>query len=108
MFYASPLALTATARMLPAAEIPWGAVVAELVGMILLVVLIFLFKNRFWKILAACAAEICLFFVCKQIFGDESLVTKILCWVTAAVACLATISIVNLVNWNALHNHHRS
>ena len=108
MAYISPLALTATVRMLPAAEIPWGTVAAELVGMVLLAVLVFLFKNRFWKILAACAAEVCLFLVCKQICGDESLVTMILCWVTAACMCLATISIVNLVNWNALRNHHRS
>ena len=104
----APLLMTANARMLPIPEIPWGTVIAEVLGMLLLIVLTCLFKNRFWKILLACGAEVCLFFACKQIFGDESIVTQIMCWVTAACTCLATISIVSLINWNSLRNHHRS
>ena len=56
------------------------------------------FRQRIVKILCACSIEVCLFLACKLYFGSESLVTQIMCRVIAAVACIATVAIVNRIN----------
>ena len=90
------------ARSTPAENIPWGVLITELVIAFLLMVLLFLVRRRFLKILCICGAEICLFLACKLAFGPDAIITQIMCWFTAAVACIITVSIVNLINWSNL------
>ena len=87
---------------LPAEEIPWAELIAYCVAIVLLLVLMLIFRKRFLKILCVCGAEIFLFFVCKLIFGPDALITQIMCWVTAAVACIVTVSTVNRIDWGSL------
>lgn len=89
-------------RALPADEIPYTTVFFELIVAFVLVVLMFVFRKRFFKIICACGAEICLFLACKLFFGNDALVTQIMCWLTAAVACVVTVSVVNSINWGNL------
>ena len=96
------LLTTPMPRALPAEEIPIGILVTELVIAFLLAVLMFLFRRRFLKITCACGTVICLFLACKLVFGSESLVTDILRWITAAAACILTVTIVNRINWSNL------
>lgn len=93
-------------RMTPAEEIPWGRMIFEIVLAAIFLILAFLFRTRFLKILFACGTEICLFLVCRSIFGPEALITQIMCWVTAAVVCIVTVSTVNRINWSALRGKH--
>lgn len=86
-------------RALPSDEIPWTLLITELVIAALLLVLTFLVRKRFLKIVCLCGAEICLFLACKLAFGGDALITEIMRWVTAAVACVITVSIVNRINW---------
>lgn len=83
-----------------AAKAPMGPVIAVLVLALLSLVLLFIARRRLLKILFACSCEVCLFFACKMFFGDEALLTKIMCWVTALAACVVTVAIVNRINWN--------
>ncbi len=89
-------------RALPAEEIPMGILITELVIALLLIVFMFLFRRRFLKIFCACGTVICLFLACKLAFGSDSLVTDIMRWITAAAACILTVSIVNRINWSNL------
>ena len=89
-------------RALPSADIPWGVLITELVIALLLVVLTFLVRKRFLKIICICGAEVCLFLACKLAFGPDAIITQIMCWFTAAVACIVTVSIVNRINWSNL------
>ena len=77
-------------------------VITELVIAVCLLVLMFISRKHGLKIFCGCGAEICLFLACKMFFGSDSLITQIMCWVTAAVACIVTVSIVNRVNWSNL------
>ena len=90
------------ARALPAEEIDWGALITDLVIAFLFLVCVFLLRRRFLKIICACGAEVCLFLACKTFFGPDSIITKFLCWITAAAVCIITISIVNRINWSNL------
>ncbi len=89
--------LTALPRTIPT---DMGPIIAYLVGALVLVVLLCLFRKRFLKIACACGAEICLFLACRLFFGDESIITVIMQWFTAAVACIMTVAIVNRINWS--------
>lgn len=86
-------------KALPSDEIPWSLLITELVIAALLFVLTFLVRQRFLKILCLCGTEVCLFLACKMAFGGEALITEIMRWITAAVACIITISIVNRIHW---------
>ena len=90
------------ARSMPAENIPWGVLITELVIALVLMVLLFLVRRRFLKIICICGAEICLFLACKLAFGPDAIITQIMCWFTAAVACIMTVSIVNRINWSNL------
>ena len=89
-------------RTLPEEEIPMGTLITELVLAALLLGLVFFFRRRFMKILCGCGSEVCLFLACKLAFGPDALLTQIMCWITAAVACIITVSIVNRINWSKL------
>ena len=89
-------------RALPAEEFPLGVVITELVLAALLTVTLFLVPHKLLKVLCACGAEVCLFLACKATFGPDSIITQIMCWLTAAVACIVTVSIVNSINWSEL------
>ena len=93
---------TPLARTLPAEEIPWGTLITELVIAVLLFAFMFIFRRRFLKILCGCGSEVCLFLACKLAFGPDSLITQIMCWITAIAACIITVSIVNRINWSNL------
>ena len=86
-------------RVLPSEEIPWTILILELAAAFLLLVFAFLFRRRFLKVLCLCGTEICLFLACKQAFGSDALITDVMRWFTAAVACIVTVSIVNRINW---------
>ena len=92
----------AAPRMVPMEEIPLGVVITELVIALLLLALMFFTRSRGLKIFCGCGAEICLFFACKLFFGSDSLITLIMRWLTAAVVCIVTVSIVNRINWSNL------
>jgi hypothetical protein len=96
------LMATPMPRALPAEEIPTGILITEISIAFVLLVLMFLLRKRFLKIICACGTVICLFLVCKLVFGSDSLVTDILRWITAAAACILTVSIVNRINWSNL------
>lgn len=89
-------------RTLPKEEIPWGILITEIVIAVLLLTFMFIFRRRFLKILCGCGAEVCLFLSCKLAFGPDALLTQIMCWITAAAACIITVSIVNRINWSKL------
>ncbi len=89
-------------RTLPKEEIPLGTLITELVIAVLLLSFMFIFRKRFLKVLCGCGSEVCLFLACKLAFGPDALLTQIMCWITAAVACIITVSIVNRINWSKL------
>ena len=93
---------TVAQRSLLAENIPWGILITELAIAFVLLVFLFLLRRRFLKIICICGAEICLFLACKLAFGPDAIITQIMCWFTAAVACIMTVSIVNRINWSNL------
>ena len=94
--------LAAPVRTIPTEELPLGMIIAELAIAFLLIILMLIFRRRILKILCGCGAEICLFLACKLFFGSDSIITQIMCWFTAAVACIVTVAIVNRINWSNL------
>lgn len=84
------------------ASAPKGLIITELVLAVLCIVLLLVFRNRLLKVIFACGCEVCLFFACKDFFGEDALVTDIMRWVTALAACILTVAIVNRINWNSL------
>ena len=89
---------------LPSEGIPKALLIAELVAAGLFLIFALLFRKRFLKIICLCSTEICLFLACKQAFGSEALITDVMRWFTAAVACIVTVSIVNRINWSDLRD----
>ena len=94
--------LAAPVRSIPPEQVPLGVVIAELAIAFVLLVVMLIFRRRSVKILCACGAEICLFLACKLFFGSDSIITQIMCWLTAAVACIITVALVNAINWGNL------
>ena len=89
----------AAPKSLPSDEIPWGLLIIELILAVLLFALTFLVRKRFLKVICLCGTEICLFLACKMAFGGDALITEIMRWITAAVACIITVGIVNRIHW---------
>ena len=86
----------------PAEEIQMGKIIACLaVAFVLLIPMLFL-RQRIIKILCSCSVEACLFLACRLYFGSDSIITQIMCWFTAAVACIITVAVVNAINWGNL------
>ena len=86
----------------PKEEISMGKTVTCLVIAALLILPMLFFRQRIVKILCSCGIEVFLFLACRLYFGSESIVTQIMCWITAAVACIVTVAIVNRINWGNL------
>ncbi len=81
---------------------PLAIAITEMVIAAVLLALLFFFRKRFLRTLCVCGAELCLFLACKVYFGDDFILTQIMCWVTAAAACIVTVSVVNRINWSNL------
>ena len=94
--------LAAPVRTIPTEELPLGMIIAELAIAFVLLVAMLIIRRRSLKIMCVCGAEICLFLACKLFFGSESIITQIMCWFTAAVACVITVAVVNAINWGNL------
>lgn len=97
-----PMVLSASADQLST-----GTLITELALCAILLVLLFLFKQRFLKMICACGAEICLWLACKMAFGTDSLITQIMTWVTALAAIVIVIAIVNHIDWSNLRGKKR-
>ena len=91
---------------LPTEQIDWTVLICHLVSAAILLALVFLFRRRFLKTICGCTSEICLFLACKEYFGSDALVTQVLCWITAAIVCIVTVTIVNSIDWNKLRSHY--
>ena len=89
-------------RTVPAEEIQMGKIIACLALAFVLLIPMLIFRQRIVKILCSCSVEVCLFLACRLYFGSDSIVTQIMCWFTAAVACIITVAIVNRINWGNL------
>ena len=87
---------------IPEEEISMGKIITCLLIAGLLIVPMLIFRQRIVKILCSCSIEVCLFLACRLYFGYDSIVTQIMCWITAAVACIVTVAIVNRINWGNL------
>lgn len=98
----NPMALTETTHTFSK-----GTLIAELVICFILVVLLFLFRQRFLKILCACGAEICLWLSCKMAFGEDAIITQIMTWITALAAIIIVIAVVNRIDWSNLRGKKR-
>lgn len=94
--------LAAPARSVPPDAMPLWVVIAELAVALVFFVVMLIFRRRVIKILCACGTEICLFLACRHFFGSDSIITQIMCWFTAAAACILTVVIVNRINWGNL------
>ncbi|MBE6585512.1 MAG: hypothetical protein E7645_03175 [Ruminococcaceae bacterium] len=79
-----------------------ATLIIELIICILFVILLFLFRPRFLKIICACGAEVCLWLACKMSFGPDAIITQIFTWITAAAAIIMMIAIVNRIDWSDL------
>ena len=84
-----------------------GTFITELVICVLLIALVFLFKHRFMKIACACGAEVCLWLAIKMAFGSEALISQIFTWLTALVAIVMMVTIVNRIDWSNLRGKRR-
>ena len=87
---------------IPEDEISMGRIITCLAIAGLLIIPMLIFRQRIVKILCSCGIEVFLFLACRLYFGSESIVTQIMCWITAAVACIVTVAIVNRINWGNL------
>lgn len=96
------------ARTIPVEEIPMGTVITLLVAALCLVVFMCLTRSRGLKIFCGGGAEICLFYAVKLYCGSDSIITQIMCWLTAAVVCIVTVAIVNRINWSNLRGKRSS
>ncbi len=96
------------ARIAMAPKANLGLVLTNILLAGLFIGVMFLVRKRSFRLFCICAAEICLFFACKLFFGDDSIITFIMCWVTTAVACIATVAIVNRIDWSNLRGKKRS
>lgn len=89
-------------RTVPIESVPMGVVITEVAIALCLLVLMFFTRSRGLKIFCGGGAEICLFFACKLFFGSDSVITQIMCWLTAAVVCIVTVAVVNRIDWSNL------
>lgn len=63
---------------------------------------IFILPYRFAKIACACISEFILYYICRTAFGMDAIITQVMCWLTTAMACILTVSIVNRIHWGNL------
>lgn len=79
-----------------------GSLVAQILFLIAFVLFLFSFKRRFFKIVCACAIEVTLWTMLKNLFGPDAIISQIFTWFTAAAVIILMIAIVNRINWSAL------
>lgn len=79
-----------------------STLIIELVIAAIMVVCLFLCRQRTMKIICVCGAEICLWLACKMAFGEDAILTQIMTWLTALVAIIIVITIVNRIDWSNL------
>lgn len=91
-------------QSLPMRKPPSVLVLSELVIALALFVIMLMVRHSSVKVLCACGVEICLFLACRFFFGSDSIITQIMCWITAAVACIVTVALVNAINWGRIRN----
>ena len=82
--------------------IPYTRIVYALIAALLCLAIVLLFKSHFSKILFGCAFFICLWMATKYAFGSDSIITQVMCWITAAAVCVLTVAIVNRIDWTKL------
>jgi D-alanyl-lipoteichoic acid acyltransferase DltB (MBOAT superfamily) len=82
--------------------IPYTRIIYTLIAAVICLAIVLLFKSHFTKILFGCAFFIFLWMATKYAFGSDSIITQIMCWVTAAAVCALTIAIVNRIDWTKL------
>ncbi len=100
MCHLTPLILSKIeSRVAMSPEVDLSAVIAEVVLSVVFLLLMLFFRKRFLRILCACISETMLFLACIAFFGDSSIITWIMRWITAAAACVLTVAIVNRINW---------
>lgn len=83
-------------------SIPYARIVYTLIAALVCLAIVLLFKSHFVKILFGCVFFICLWMATKLAFGSDSVITQIMCWVTAAAVCALTVAIVNRIDWTKL------
>ena len=69
-----------------------------------IIVLLVLVRNRMFKIICACGAEVCLWLACKVAFGPDALLSQIMTWVTALAVIALMIAIVNRIDWGSMRS----
>ncbi|MBQ9162491.1 MAG: hypothetical protein IJX74_04365 [Clostridia bacterium] len=79
-----------------------GHLIAQILFLVAFTLFLFSFKRKFFKIVCACAIEVTLWLMLKNLFGPEAIITQIFTWFTAAAAIILMIAIVNRINWSAL------
>lgn len=79
-----------------------STLIVELVIAAIMMVCLFLCRQRTMKIICLCGAEICLWLACKMAFGEDAILTQIMTWLTALVAIVIVITIVNHIDWSNL------
>ncbi len=97
--FAPTVSAAIESRATMALEVNITKVIVELVLAVVFLLLLFIFRKRFLKILSACSFVVCLFLACIAFFGEHSLITWIMRWITAAAACVLTVAVVNRINW---------
>lgn len=98
--YVPGQALFGTAANAAEAEsISVAALVIEIVCALALAAALILSKTSLWRTLFACALEICAWRICKTVLGSDSLISKIMTWLTAGVLIILTLVIVNNIHW---------
>lgn len=81
-------------------------IISELVLSGIFVILVLLFRPKLLKIICACAAEFMLWFACDSAFPN-TILSEIMTWVTAFVAIVVVITIVNHIDWSNLRGKKR-
>ena len=79
-----------------------GHLIAQILLIIAFTLFVFAFKKRFFKILSACAMEVTVWLMLKNLFGPDAIITQLFTWFTAAAAIVITVAIVNRINWRGL------
>ncbi len=81
-------------------------IISELVLSGIFLILVFLFKPKLLKIICACASEFMLWFACDLAFPN-TILSEIMTWLTAFVAIVVVITIVNHIDWSNLRGKKR-
>ena len=79
-----------------------GHLIAQILLIVAFTLFLFALKKRFFKIVSACAIEVTVWLMFKNLFGPNAIITQIFTWFTAAAVIVIAVAIVNRINWSAL------